>query len=143
MRNWTWNQWKHPLTLFLTSSSSYQWKLSLHFYFSQRSELFENLEEVEIIFLNSNAKNQVLTLLYCFQANILKTCNREIPKNAISYIKATNRFNGSLIDFEPLKNLFLFSFACFCDILIIGMLSLIILLYIHIQYNSCLAQYSM
>ena len=72
--------------------------LRCQFYSNQRLELFEKLEKVEPTFLNLNAKNQVLILLYSSRT-ISKNLNQEILKNVIFYLKATTRFDRPLIDF--------------------------------------------
>ena len=73
--------------------------LRCQFYSTQRLELFENLEKVEPNFLSLSAKNQVLILLYGSRTNNSANLNQEILKNAISYLKATTRFDKPLIDF--------------------------------------------
>ena len=72
--------------------------LRCQFYSTQRLELFEKLEKVEPNFLNLNAKNQVLVLLYGSRT-IFENLNQEILKNVILYLKATTRFDKPLIDF--------------------------------------------
>ena len=72
--------------------------LRCQFYSTQRLELFEKCEKVEPNFLNLNAKNQVLILLYGSQT-ISENLNQEILKNVIFYLKATARFDRPLIDF--------------------------------------------
>ena len=72
--------------------------LRCQFYSTQRLELFEKLEKVEPNFLNLNAKNQVLILLYGSRT-ISENLNQEILKNVIFYLKATTRFDRPLIDF--------------------------------------------
>ena len=72
--------------------------LLCQFYSTQRLELFEKLEKVEPNFLNLNAKNQVLILLYGSRT-ISENLNQEIFKNVIFYLKATTRFDRPLIDF--------------------------------------------
>ena len=42
--------------------------LRCHFYSPKRRELFENLEKVELNFLNLNIKDKVSFLLYGFQS---------------------------------------------------------------------------
>ena len=56
--------------------------LHCQFYSTQRLELFGKLEKVEPNFLNLNAKNQVLILLYGSRT-ISKNLNQEIFKNVI------------------------------------------------------------
>ena len=68
--------------------------LRCHFYSTQRLELFENLNKVGF---NLNENNQVNTLLYGSQTNDSKCANQEILKLVIAYIKATARFDRSLI----------------------------------------------
>ena len=72
--------------------------LRYQFYSTQRLELFKKLEKVEPNFLNLNAKNQVLILMYGSRT-IPKNLNQEILKNVIFYLKATTRFDRPLIDF--------------------------------------------
>ena len=72
--------------------------LRCQFYSTQRLKLFEKLEKVEPNFLNLNAKNQVLILLYGSRT-ISENLNQEILKNVIFYLKATTRFDRPLIDF--------------------------------------------
>ena len=72
--------------------------LRCQFYSTQRLELFEKLEKVEPNFLNLNAKNQVLILLYGSRTNS-KDLNQEILKNVIFHLKATTRFDRPLTDF--------------------------------------------
>ena len=71
--------------------------LRCHLYSTQRLELFESLRNVDSNFLNLNQKDQVNTLLYGSQTNDSKCANQEILKFAITYIKATTRFDRSLI----------------------------------------------
>ena len=71
--------------------------LRCHLYSTQRSELFESLRKVDSNFLNLNEKDQVNTLLYGSQTNDSKCANQEILKFVIAYIKATTRFDRSLI----------------------------------------------
>ena len=68
------------------------------FYNSQRKELFNSLERLDLYFLKLNPKNQVQFLLYVSQTNDTKTLNRDILKSVITYIKATARFDRSLIN---------------------------------------------
>ena len=60
------------------------------------------------IFLNLNEKDQVNTLLYGSQTNDSKCVNQEIFKFVITYIKATTRFDRSLI-----SNQWKLHFRCF------------------------------
>ena len=71
--------------------------LRCHLYSIQRLELFESLSKVDSSFLNLNEKDQVNTLLYGSQTNDSKCANQEILKFVITYIKATTRFDRSLI----------------------------------------------
>ena len=71
--------------------------LRCHLYSTQRSELFESLRKVDSNFLNLNEKDQVNTLFYGSQTNDSKCVNQEILKFVITYIKATTRFDRSLI----------------------------------------------
>ena len=71
--------------------------LGSHLYSTQRLELFESLRKVDSNFLNLNEKCQVNTLLYGCQTNDSKCANQEILKFVITYIKATTRFDRSLI----------------------------------------------
>ena len=71
--------------------------LRCHRYSTQRLELFESLKKTDSIFLNLNEKGQVNTLLYGSQTNDSKCVNQEILKLVITYIKATTRFDRSLI----------------------------------------------
>ena len=68
-----------------------------HFYSTQRLELFANLKKVDSNFFSLNEKDQVNTLLYGSQANDSKCANQEILKFVIAYIKASTRFDRSLI----------------------------------------------
>ena len=72
--------------------------LRFQFYSTQRLELFEKLQKSEPNFLNLNAKNQVLILLYGART-IPENLNQEILKNVIFYLKATTRFSRPLIGF--------------------------------------------
>ena len=71
--------------------------LRCHLYSTQRSELFESLRKVDSNFLNLHEKDQVNTLLHGSQKNDSKCANQEILKFVITYIKATTRFDRSLI----------------------------------------------
>ena len=71
--------------------------LRCHLYSTQRSELFESLRKVDSNFLSLNEKDKVNTLLYGSQTNDSKWINQEILKFVITYIKATTRFDRSLI----------------------------------------------
>ena len=71
--------------------------LRCHLYSTQILELFESLKKVDSNFLNVNEKDQVNTLLHGSQANASKCANQEILKFVITYIKATTRFDRSLI----------------------------------------------
>ena len=71
--------------------------LRCHLYSTQRLKLFESLKKADSIFLNLNEKGQVNTLLYGSQTNDSKCVNQEILKLVITYIKATTRFDRSLI----------------------------------------------
>ena len=82
--------------------------LSCHLYSTQRLELFETLRKVDSNFLNLNEKDQVNTLLYGSQTNDSKCVNQEILKFVITYIKATTRFDRSLI-----SNQWKLHFRCF------------------------------
>ena len=71
--------------------------LHCHLYGTQRLETFESLKKVDSNFLNLNEKYQVNTWLYGSQKNASKCANQEILKFVITYIKATTRFDRSLI----------------------------------------------
>ena len=71
--------------------------LRCHFYSTQRLELFANLKKVDSNFFSLNEKDQVNTLLYGSQANDSKCANQEILKFVIAFIKASTRFDRSLI----------------------------------------------
>ena len=71
--------------------------LRCHLYSTQRLELFESLKKVDSNVLNLNEKDQVNTLLYGSQTNDSKCGIEEILKFVITYIKATTRFDRSLI----------------------------------------------
>ena len=71
--------------------------LRCHSYSTQRLEFFKNLKKVDSNFFNLNEKDQVNTLLYGSQTNDSKCVNQEILKFVITYIKATTRFDRSLI----------------------------------------------
>ena len=71
--------------------------LRCHFCSTQRLKLFEKLKKVDSIFFNLNEKDQVNTLVYGSQTNDSKCVNQEILKFIIAYIKATTRFDRSLI----------------------------------------------
>ena len=70
--------------------------LRCHLYSPQRLELFENLEKVDSSFLNLNIKEKVIFLLYGSQPASSKSCNHEIQKFVINYIKGTGRFDRPL-----------------------------------------------
>ena len=59
--------------------------------------IVENLKKVDSNFFNLNEKDQVNTLLYSSQTNDYKYANQGILKFVIAYIKATTRFDRSLI----------------------------------------------
>ena len=69
-----------------------------HLYSDQRKELFKSLEKLDPCFQELSSKNQVLLLLYGSQNNDSKNFNRDILLNAITYIKATARFERPLIN---------------------------------------------
>ena len=71
--------------------------LRCHFYSTQRLELFQNLKRVDSNFFNLNENDQINTLLYGSQTNYSKYGNQEILKFVIAYIKATTRFERSII----------------------------------------------
>ena len=71
--------------------------LRCHLYSTKRLELFESLRKVYSNFLNLIEKDQVNSLLYGSQTNDSKCANQEILKFVITYIKATTRFDRSLI----------------------------------------------
>ena len=71
-----------------------------HFYSTLTLELFENLAKIVPIFLNSNEADQVNVLLHSYHINKPKSSNQSILKNVISYLKATARFDKSLISFK-------------------------------------------
>ena len=71
--------------------------LRCHLYSTQRLEPFESLQKVDSNFSNLNEKDQINTLLYGSQTNDSKCANQEILKFAITSIKATTRFDRSLI----------------------------------------------
>ena len=73
--------------------------LHCHFYSTQRLELFGNLKKVDSNFFSLNEKDQVNTLLCGSQANDSKCANQEILKFVIAYIKASTRFDRSLVIF--------------------------------------------
>ena len=64
---------------------------------TQKVELFENLEEVDLSFLSSNAKNQVFIVFYGSQTNNSKSLNHRILKNLISYLKEFTHFDRLLL----------------------------------------------
>ena len=68
-----------------------------HFYSTQRLELFEKLKKVHSNFFNLNEKDQVNALLYGSQTNDSKCANQEVLKFVIVYVKASTRFDRSLI----------------------------------------------
>ena len=72
--------------------------LRCHLYSDQRKELFKSLEKLDPCFQELSSKNQVLLLLYGSQNNDSKNFNRDILLNAITYIKATARFERPLIN---------------------------------------------
>ena len=71
--------------------------LRCHLCSTHRLELFENLRKFDSNFLNLNQKDHVNTLLYGSQTNDSRCSNQEILKFVITYIKATIRFDRSLI----------------------------------------------
>ena len=71
--------------------------LRCHFYSTQRLEIFKSLNKVDSNFFNLNETDQVNTLLYGSKTNYSKCTNQEILKFVIAYIKATTRFDRSLI----------------------------------------------
>ena len=73
--------------------------LRCHFYITQRLQLFENLEKVDLNILSLSTQNQVYILLYGSQTNNSRSLNHEILKNVISYVKASTLFDRRLINF--------------------------------------------
>ena len=73
--------------------------LRCHFYSTQRLQLFENLEKVDLNILSLSTQNQVYILLYGSQTNNSRSLNHEILKNVISYVKASTLFDRRLINF--------------------------------------------
>ena len=71
--------------------------LRYDFYSTQRLKLFEKLKKVDSNFFNLNEKDQVHTVLYGSQTNYSKCANEEVLKFVIAYIKATTRFDRSLV----------------------------------------------
>ena len=71
--------------------------LRCHIYSTQRLELFEKLKKVDSNFFSLNETDQVNTLLYGSQINETKCANQDILNFVIAYIKATTRFDRSLI----------------------------------------------
>ena len=74
--------------------------LRCYFYSFLRLELFTNLRKIDPNFLNLNERDQVHVLLYDYQINKPKSFNQSTLKNVTSYIKATGRFNKSLISLK-------------------------------------------
>ena len=70
--------------------------LRSHLYSPQRLQLFENLEKVDLSFLNLNIKGKVSFLLYRSQSAASKSSYHEIPKFVINGIKETGRFDRPL-----------------------------------------------
>ena len=66
-------------------------------YSSQRKEFFENLEKLDPSFLNLSQKDQVLVLLYGSENYDVKILDQKVISIVITYIKATARFDKSLI----------------------------------------------
>ena len=54
--------------------------LRCHFYSTLRLELFENLEKIDLNFLNLNENDQINVLLYGYQINKPKSFNQGILK---------------------------------------------------------------
>ena len=101
----------NPMCAYITEIDTTEYfLLRYHFYSTQRLELFKNLKKVDPIFLSLSASNQVYILFYGSQTNNSKSLNHEILKNKISYLKPTTRFDGPLINFQPMKIVFYFCF---------------------------------
>ena len=59
--------------------------LIVNIYSALRLELYENLEKVDLNYLNLNEKDQVNVLLYRYQINQPKSFSQSILNNDISY----------------------------------------------------------
>ena len=68
--------------------------LCYHFYSTQRSELFDNLEKANSYFKNVNDKDRVSFMLYGWRANIFKKGYQNIIKIVIKYLKKTGCFDN-------------------------------------------------
>ena len=70
--------------------------LRWHLFYSQRLELFGNVENVDSSFFNLNTKDKVSFLLYGSQSATSKSFNNNFLKFVINYIKGTARFDRPL-----------------------------------------------
>ena len=71
--------------------------LHCHFYFTQRFELFNNLERPNPDFKILSDKDQVSFILYGSKTNASENFNPNIIKIIIKYLKKTGRFENSLL----------------------------------------------
>ena len=73
--------------------------LSCHLYSTQKSELFDWRQNVDLIFLNFQAKDRVLVLLHGSKTYNSKNFNGNIFTILINYFKTTSRFDKPIISF--------------------------------------------
>jgi len=71
--------------------------LRCQLYTAQRLELLGKLEKLDSKFSNLNSKDQVSFLLYGSKTDNSLNLNQNILKNVVTYLKATGRFDKSLI----------------------------------------------
>ena len=71
--------------------------LRCQLYTAQRLELLGKLEKLDSKFSNLNSKDQVSFLLYGSKTDNSLNLNQNILKNVVNYLKATGRFDKSLI----------------------------------------------
>ena len=84
----------------VTNSSSSDFYSSLHFYFSQRLEVFNNLNKINSSFFKLSAKDQVNILLYRYSSNNPVSLNEDIIKLVINFLIESGHFDQPLIRFN-------------------------------------------
>ena len=74
--------------------------LRCHFYSSQRLELFDKLNKINLSFFNLSAKDQANILLYGYSSKKPISLNEDIIKLVINFLIESGRFDRPLISFN-------------------------------------------
>ena len=88
--------------------------MRFHFDSNQRLEFSNNINKVDLFFIQFDTKEQVNILLYGYPPNKSNALNQDIIKFVINFLKKSGHFDKPLISFNQWFYVLLFFFLPIC-----------------------------